>query len=118
MIRKQSDYLIDERPEMRGGNGTVRIEHLFEPGTELKAPTRLCAKLYLEPGVSIGFHRHENEEEIFVIVKGQGEIDDNGTSRQVAAGDSVLTGNGAGHAVKNTGSETLEILAVISKYAE
>lgn len=118
MIRKQSDYRIDERPEMRGGNGTVRIEHLFEPGTELKAPTRLCAKLYLEPGVSIGFHRHENEEEIFVIVKGQGEIDDNGTSRQVAAGDSVLTGNGAGHAVKNTGSETLEILAVIVKYAE
>ena len=118
MIRKQSDYRIDERPEMRGGNGTVRIEHLFEPGTELKTPTRLCAKLYLEPGVSIGFHRHENEEEIFVIVKGQGEIDDNGTSRQVAAGDSVLTGNGAGHAVKNTGSETLEILAVISKYAE
>lgn len=118
MIRKQSDYRIDERPEMRGGNGTVRIEHLFEPGTELKSPTRLCAKLYLEPGVSIGFHRHESEEEIFVIVKGQGEIDDNGTSRQVAAGDSVLTGNGAGHAVKNTGSETLEILAVISKYAE
>ena len=118
MIRKQSDYRIDERPEMRGGNGTVRIEHLFEPGTELKSPTRLCAKLYLEPGVSIGFHRHESEEEIFVIVKGQGEIDDNGTSRQVAAGDSVLTGNGAGHAVKNTGDETLEILAVISRYAE
>jgi mannose-6-phosphate isomerase-like protein (cupin superfamily) len=118
MIRKQSDYRIDERPEMRGGNGTVRIEHLFEAGTELKSPTRLCARLYLEPGVSIGFHRHENEEEIFVIVKGEGEIDDNGTLRQVAAGDSVLTGNGAGHAVRNTGSETLEILAVISKYAE
>ena len=118
MIRKQSDYRIDTRPEMRGGNGTVRIEHLFEPGTELKAPTRLCAKLYLEPGVSIGFHRHENEEEIFVIVKGEGEIDDNGTLRQVAAGDSVLTGNGAGHAVRNTGNETLEILAVIAKYAE
>ena len=118
MIRKAADCKKVYNEKMRGGNGTVRIEHLFEPGTELKAPTRLCAKLYLEPGVSIGFHRHENEEEIFVIVKGEGEIDDNGTSRQVAAGDSVLTGNGAGHAVKNTGSETLEILAVISKYAE
>ena len=118
MIRKQSDCRIDERPEMRGGNGTVRIEHLFEPGSELKFPVRLCAKLYLEPGVSIGFHRHENEEEIFVIVKGHGEIDDNGTVRQVTAGDSVLTGNGSGHAVRNNGNETLEILAVISKYAE
>ena len=118
MIRTQSDYRIDERPEMRGGSGTVRIEHLFEPGTDLKSPTRLCAKLYLKPGVSIGFHRHENEEEIFVIVKGEGEIDDNGTIRKVAAGDSVLTGNGAGHAVRNTGSDTLEILALISQYTE
>lgn len=118
MIRKQGDCRTEERFEMRGGNGTVRIEHLFEPGSELKAPTRLCAKLFLEPGASIGFHRHENEEEIFVIVKGCGEIDDNGSVKQVAAGDAVLTGNGAGHAVKNTGDETLEILAVISKYAE
>ena len=118
MIRKQSDYKAEERFEMRGGTGSVRIEHLFEPGTEMKAPTRLCARLLLEPGVSIGFHRHENEEELFFIVRGSGEIDDNGSVRQVNSGDAVLTGNGAGHAVKNTGDDTLEILAVISKYAE
>ena len=118
MIRKQCDCRTEERFEMRNGSGTVRIEHLFEPETELKAPTRLCARLILEPGASIGFHRHENEEELFVIVAGDGEIDDNGTLKQVTAGDAVLTGNGAGHAVKNTGNQTLEILAVISKYAE
>ena len=118
MIRKPGDCRTEERFEMRGGSGTVRIEHLFEPGTDLKAPTRLCARLLLEPGASIGFHRHENEEELFVIVKGSGEIDDNGTVRTVASGDAVLTGDGAGHAVKNTGKETLEILAVISRYAE
>ena len=116
MIRTQSDYRIDERPEMRGGSGTVRIEHLFEPGTDLKSPTRLCAKLYLEPGVSIGFHRHENEEEIFYIVSGVAEADDNGTAVILNPGDSILTGNGAGHAIKNNGSSDLIMVAVIVKY--
>ena len=118
MIRKQCDCRTEERFRMSDGSGTVRIEHLFEPETELKAPTRLCARLILEAGSSIGFHRHENEEELFVIVRGCGEIDDNGSIKQVTAGDAILTGNGAGHAVKNTGNQTLEILAVITRYAE
>ena len=118
MIRRQCEYRIEERFEMRGGSGSVRIEHLFEPASELLAPTRLCARLHLEPGSSIGFHRHEKEEELFVIVRGTAEIDDNGTVSRVTAGDAVLTGNGAGHAVKNIGSEPLEIIAVISQYTE
>ena len=118
MIRSRNDFRIEERFEMRGGNGTVRIEHMFKPQEELQSSARLCARLVLEPQVSIGFHRHENEEELFVIVQGTAEIDDNGTIRTVQAGDAILTGGGAGHSVKNIGSGTLEIIAVISRFAE
>ena len=116
MIRCQSQYECEERFEMRGGKGTVRIEHLFSPGNELKSRIRLCARLTLDPGVSIGFHRHENEEEIFHIISGKAEVDDNGTVRSVSAGDSILTGGGAGHSIENTGDSPLEILAVISQF--
>lgn len=118
MIRKCGNYKTEERFEMRGGSGTVRIEHIFTPGEELKAPTRLCAKLTLEPGVSIGFHKHETEEELFHIISGSAEVDDNGTMSQVCAGDSIITGNGSGHSIRNTGNGNLEILAVITKFAE
>ena len=118
MIRSRNDFFIEERFEMRGGNGKVRIEHMFKPQDELKSANRLCARLVLEPQVSIGFHRHKNEEELFVIVQGTAEIDDNGTIRTVHAGDAILTGGGAGHAVKNIGSDALEIIAVISRFAE
>ena len=118
MIRSRNDFFIEERFEMRGGNGKVRIEHMFKPQDELKSANRLCARLVLEPQVSIGFHRHENEEGLFVIVQGTAEIDDNGTIRTVHAGDAILTGGGAGHAVKNIGSDALEIIAVISRFAE
>ena len=118
MIRKKEDCRIEERFEMRGGKGTVRIAHMFEPGKEIRSSNRLCARLILEPGCSIGSHRHEDEEELFVIMRGKAEIDDNGKISQVSSGDAVLTGGGESHAVRNIGGETLEVLAVISKFPE
>ena len=76
----------------------------------------MAARLTLPPGASIGFHNHENEDEIFVIVKGQAEADDNGTLSVLNAGDTLLTGNGAGHSIRNIGEGDLELVAVISTY--
>ena len=116
MNRHQGEYRTEIRTEMRGGSGNVKIEHLWEAAKEMLAPNRMAAKLTLEPGCSIGFHRHENEEELFFIVSGKAEADDNGKTVTLEAGDTLLTGNGAGHAIRNSGSATLEILAVITKY--
>ena len=98
-----------------GGSGTVRIEHLWKKD-ELKGKTRLCAKLTLEPGASIGFHAHDDEEEIFVILKGKGRIQDGDDTQEVGVGDTILTGDGAGHAVESIGDEALEMMAVIVQY--
>lgn len=116
MIRHQGEFRTELRVKMRGGEGSVKIEHLWEPGTELKAKTRLCARLTLEPGSSIGWHDHVAEEEVYVIVRGEGEVEENGRKFPVKAGDSVLTGNGAGHSLANTGTGTLELLAFIAQY--
>ena len=116
MIKRKEQFKIDVRENMRGGEGSVRIEKLWEPQEEMKANNRLFARLALEPGSGIGFHNHENEEEVFVVLKGKAEADDNGEMVELNAGDTILTGDGAGHSIKNIGDETLEILAVISCY--
>ena len=117
MIRCNGEYRLEERVAMRNGNGTVKIEHLLVPGTELRSRTRLCGRLTLEPGVSIGLHTHENEEEIFHIISGEAEVNDNGEIRKVRSGDTILTGNGAGHAIANiSATEALVILATIISY--
>jgi mannose-6-phosphate isomerase-like protein (cupin superfamily) len=103
------------KEQMRSGKGTVTITHILKQN-ELGGKCRLLAKISIEPGCSIGSHTHENEEEIFYILKGQAVIDDNGTSVVVRPGDAVLTGGGASHAVENIGDETLEMAAVILLY--
>lgn len=116
MIRKNNSYRTELRTAMRGGEGTVKIEHFWEPGTEMRGANRMAARLTLPPGASIGFHTHEKEDEIFVIVKGQAEADDNGQRAILNPGDTLLTGNGAGHAIRNIGTSDLEVIAVISTY--
>ncbi|MFA6568084.1 MAG: cupin domain-containing protein [Victivallales bacterium] len=116
MIRRSGEFKCEFREKMRGGNGKVKIEHLWEPGVELKAKTRLCAKLTLAPGDSIGFHNHDNEEEVYIIVRGIAEAEDDGKIEKLRPGDTILTGNGAGHSIKSVGTEPLEVIAVINCY--
>ena len=115
MIRRSGTYEAAERKEMRGGKGTVRIENYWKPG-ELKAKTRLLAKLTLPPGASIGFHEHVGEEEVFIVLRGQGRVKDADKEDIVNVGDTILTGNGAGHAIESIGAEPLELVAIIVQY--
>ena len=116
MNRHAGNYRTELRNEMRGGKGVVKIEHFWEPKTEMRGSNRMFAKLTIEPGGSIGFHPHDAEEEVCVIIRGRAEADDNGEVVQLSAGDTLLTGNGDGHAIRNVGDEPLEIVAVITTY--
>ena len=115
MIKYKNEMRTEERPNMRGGNGTVKITHALEQ-TEINGPMRLCATLTLEPGASIGEHNHEKEDEIFYIVSGTAKINDNGTEKIVYAGDTIITGNGDSHSIENIGIDTLVVFATIVTY--
>jgi mannose-6-phosphate isomerase-like protein (cupin superfamily) len=115
MVRRNGTYETEIRERMRGGNGAVRVEHFWKKG-DLQAKTRLCARLTLEPGASIGSHAHEQEEEVYIVVRGRGRIIEAAGAVEVGPGDTVLTGNGASHAVESIGAEPLEMIAFIAQY--
>lgn len=115
MIRKFCDQAAELRPNMRGGTGTVSVQSLFAPEA-FGAPVRLCARLTLPAGASIGSHAHEGEDEVYVITRGHGRLTDGATETVVGPGDAVLTGRGASHSIANQGSEPLELVAFIVRY--
>ena len=116
MIRKPAEFGRDVRKNMRGGDGEVVVSAIWKPGEEMKSNTRMYSRLILEPGCSIGLHPHENEEELFFILKGRAETIDNGEPKILEAGDASITRSGESHSLKNIGSETLEVLALIARY--
>lgn len=116
MIKRASQMVTEVRAGMRGGDGSVTIQHYFKPD-EFKARSRLCAHLTIPPGASIGMHRHEAEDEVYIVLQGEGSLDDGTTRSPVGPGDAILTGHGEAHAIRNTGTTDLKLIAVILCYA-
>ena len=97
---------------MRGGEGVVEITN-FITAQELNDKGRLFGTIKLEKGCGIGYHIHENDCELFYIMKGTAIYSDNGEEKTLAAGDVAICPAGTGHAIKNAGDETLEFVALI-----
>ena len=112
MIRKAADCKKVYNEKMRGGNGIVEITNFATPD-ELNNKGRLFANITLKPGCSIGYHVHENESELFYVMKGEAVYNDNGTEVPVSAGDVMICPAGTGHGVANNGTEDAELCAVI-----
>ncbi|MDD2533687.1 MAG: cupin domain-containing protein [Eubacteriales bacterium] len=101
---------------MRGGEGEVEVLHLFD-APEFTGKARLCAKITMKQGCSIGFHEHGQEEEIYYILEGEGVFNEDGQESIIGLGTATITGNGHSHSIRNNNPEPLVLLAVILLFA-
>ncbi len=112
MIKKAAELKTAYHKNLRGGNGTVEITNFVTP-EELYNKGRLFGNITLRPGCSIGYHVHENESELFYLMKGEVLYNDGGSEQILRAGDVMLCPAGTGHSVANNGTEDVELCAVI-----
>ena len=112
MLKHAHSLKSETASERFGGKGEVQITHFLE-GDEFNAKGRLFAKNVLQPGSSIGLHEHIADFETYVILSGQGLVNDNGEQKSVKTGDVIITRNGEKHSLENTGTINLEFLALI-----
>ena len=113
MIRKAEECRKEYREHMRGGEGTIEFTHFLESNAELNDKGRLFSKITVKPGCSIGYHVHEDDSELFYILKGTGTYSDNGKEETVTAGDATICPAGCGHGLVNHSDEAIELIAVI-----
>ena len=112
MIYTENDVVTDIRENMRGGHGKIKLEHMLSGGA-LPPNTRLCAKITIAPGDSLGEHPHVGETEIYIFIEGKGKVTDDGMTISVKPGYVMTTGSGHTHSVLNDGDEDLVFLALI-----
>lgn len=113
MIRKMNDRRVEQKPAPFQGEGEITVRHLLNGDKELYDKGRVFCHSTLQPGCGLGYHVHTNEMEAYYIYSGHGQFNDNGVISEVTAGDVTLTQSGEGHALKNTGTEPLEFIALI-----
>ena len=116
-VMKKADLIVWDRTDVAGGVGTLEGRFAF---TRDQAPESYAIKeigyLTLDPGESIGYHKHENNEDAYIIISGEGTFKDaDGIDYPVEAGDITIVRGGQSHGLTNTGTEPLVILDVIAQ---
>jgi quercetin dioxygenase-like cupin family protein len=96
MLKHANSLKSETASERFGGKGELQITHFLEVD-EFNAKGRLFAKNVLLPGSSIGLHKHNGDSETYVILSGEGLINDNGEQKSVKPGDVIITMNGEKH---------------------
>ena len=100
-----------------GGKGTLIGEYAFTRDKALKDHAiKEISWLTLQPGDSIGFHKHTTNEDTYIIVSGHGTFrDKDGKDVPVKPGDVTLVRKGESHGLTNTGTEPLVFVDVIAE---
>lgn len=114
---------IEKRDPMYGGNGVVYMLSIFEKGALVNNRIGVYMVL-LNKGDQAGFHEHgsKKEQEIYVIVHGEGsytervgEVDETRTLTLKKGNVTSIQGDNNYHSITNIGDEPL-IVFVVTTY--
>lgn len=105
VLEHEKDIAATEPGSHEGGGNTTAYK-FFAKVKDSKLEFR---KRALDPGSAIGYHL-QKEEEIYYISSGTGEMQMNGKTFPVRAGDAILTLAGSSHGLKQTGTEDLVVI--------
>lgn len=108
--------LIDVKPEVReaprGGKGRPEFHYMFTP-EEMKHKLSMLARITLHPGDAIGYHNHTDDLEVYYVLEGSLDVNDNGTWFKALPGDVIFTADGDYHEVVNKTTDDAIMLAFI-----
>ena len=88
----------------RQTNGNSDFRRVLYTGHHLQ-----LVLMTLQPGEEIGAEVHEDRDQFFRFQEGQGKVDIDDNSYDVAGGSGVIVPAGARHNVRNTGGEPLKL---------
>lgn len=102
---------VNDQP---GATGCFYRERLAE-GDVIAPHVKTFAKITLPAHTAMGYHKHADDQEIYYILTGSGEYNDNGTVVPLAPGDVFHCPAGCSHSISNTGDDELTFIALITE---
>jgi mannose-6-phosphate isomerase-like protein (cupin superfamily) len=105
ILEREKEIAVNEKGPHNGGGETIAYPFF----SKAKDFNLIFRKRILKPGSSIGYHLQEKDE-IYYIVSGMGEMNINGKSFTVSAGDAILTRPGNSHGLKPAANSELSLI--------
>ena len=102
----EQDFQLES---VHGGQGQCQNCRVMGPEC-FDTPIRFVYYTILPPDASFGEHTHGNDNEVYIVLEGEGRYVMNGEEAPVKAGDILVNRPFATHALFNTGSGPMRVL--------
>lgn len=112
LIRRSNDYVVEKIEGLKNGKGYVTVVNFFQE-EDFLGKGRLYGKSIIKPGHSIGYHKHEGDQEAYFILKGKALYNYNGVETTLEPGDLAICRDGESHSIEAVGEEDLEYVMLI-----
>lgn len=111
MIRNfiNCEKITDENSH--GGNGTIEIQKVFRR-EDFQHAWDFALRVVMPPNSSMGLHQHENDEEMYIILSGEGLMTIEGEEKRVIKGDMILNKPYGNHGLLNDSDQNIELLII------
>lgn len=113
MVLKNSKEALYKEKLGETGEGGGNI--FYVPIPDDQGAFTMSTRIELDPGASIGYYQHTDNEEVYFILAGEGLYNENGEELKIAAGDVLLCRKGRSHGIKNIGHSLLALGAAIAR---
>jgi mannose-6-phosphate isomerase-like protein (cupin superfamily) len=111
-IIEHDDDVAVKQPGPHAGGGETTGFNFFKAVRDMDF---VFKKRILHPGSAIGYHLQENDE-IYYILSGEGELNMDGKKSVVKSGTAILTRPGTYHSLHQAGTEDLVLFIVYPKH--
>ena len=112
MIIRRADRHATRITDCHEGSGVLWCAELLAEDPQCANGFKFIHDNHLEPGATIGEHRHDDDEEIYIILGGHGTMHVDGVAQPVGPGDVCLTRRGHSHDLTNSQEGMMHFLVV------
>ncbi len=109
-VLQLNELALDE-VTAHGGKGKILFNRAFGPEA-FRGPWNFVDYAVLPPGASIGRHTHGENEELYLVLEGEGRMHLDGRELHVRPGSVILNGPGGTHGLRNDGDVPLKLFVV------
>ena len=93
------------------GTGPVELFEVWE-NSDFRSGIDFIDRVVVPPGSTIGFHKHGNNEEMYIVLKGTGSMKIEDDEIVVKRGDMILNPAGGSHGLTNDSAKDIDILVL------
>ena len=108
------NYLTADRQTQESshaGEGPVELYEIWAK-TDFDSNVDFIDRVVIPPGSSVGYHRHGDNEEMYIVLEGTALMTIDGEQRRISRGDMILNPAGGEHGLVNDSGKNIDLLVI------